>query len=68
MAATLATLLLWLLPLLCPPPMEVPSTDLPMAVSTATTTARGPLMPSPLLPLLLKLMPMLTTTTGTPTT
>merc|ERR1719507_1081659 len=55
MAATLATLLLWLLPLLCPPSMEVPSTDSPMAVSTGTTTARGPLMP------------ILTTTTATPT-
>merc|ERR1719458_2061488 len=67
---TTATLL-WLLSLtLCPPSTEVPSTDLPlcMAVSTATTMARGLLMPSPLLPLLLKLMPMLTTTTGMPTT
>merc|ERR1712051_72986 len=54
----------------CPPSTEVPSTDSPlsMAVSTATTMARGLLMPSPLLPLLLKLMPMLTTTTATPTT
>merc|ERR1711970_790540 len=68
MVATLATLLLWLLPPLCPPSTEVPSTDSPTAVFTATTTARGPLMPSPLLPLLLKLMPMLTTTTGMPTT
>merc|ERR1712212_1462914 len=68
MVATLATLLLWPLPPLCPPSTEVPSTDSPTAVSTATTTARGLLMPSPLLPLLLKLMPMLTTTTGTPTT
>merc|ERR1712192_259219 len=66
--ATLATPLLWLLPLLCPPSTEVPSTDSPMEVSTATTTARGPLMPSPLLLLLLRLMPMLTTTTGMPTT
>merc|ERR1711971_418679 len=47
--ATLATPLLWLLPPLCPPSTEVPFTDSPMAVSTATTTARGPLMPSPLL-------------------
>merc|ERR1712083_275174 len=62
MVATLATLLLWPLPPLCPPSTEVPSTDSPTAVSTATTTARGLLMPSPLLPLLLKLMPMLTTT------
>merc|ERR1719341_668662 len=80
MAATSATLLLWPLPPLCPPSTEVPSTDSPTAVSTATTTARGllmpspllplplKLMPSPLLPLPLKLMPMLTTTTGTPTT
>merc|ERR1712168_1132358 len=60
--------LLWLLPLLCPPSTEVSSTDLPMAVSTATTMARGLLMPSPLLPLLLKLMPMPSTTTGMPTT
>merc|ERR1712203_1140595 len=67
MVATLATLLLWPLPPLCPPSTEVPSTDSPMAVSTGTTTARGPLMPSPLLPLLPKLMPMLTTTTATPT-
>merc|ERR1712117_785412 len=59
--------LLWLLPLLCPPSTEVSSTDLPMAVSTATTMARGLLMPSPLLPLL-KLMPMPFTTTGMPTT
>merc|ERR550517_1652223 len=68
---TTATLL-WLLPpsTVSPPSTEVLFTDLPlsMAVSTATTTARGPLMPSPLLPLLLKLMPMLTTTTGMPTT
>merc|ERR1719370_2134785 len=58
--------LLWLLPLLCPPSTEVPSTDLPlcMAVSTATTMARGLLMPSLLLSLLLKLMPMPSTTTG----
>merc|ERR1712088_973494 len=51
---TTATLL-WLLPLtLCPPSTEVPSTDLPlcMAVSTATTMARGLLMPSPLLMLM----------------
>merc|ERR1719350_1779473 len=55
---TTATLL-WLLPLTpCPPSTEVPSTDSPlsMAVSTATTMARG------------MLMPMLTTTTGMPTT
>merc|ERR1711931_299033 len=69
---TLATMalatLLWLLSHMCPPSTEVPFTDSPMAVSTATTLARGPLMPSPLLPLLLKLMPMLTTTTGMPTT
>merc|ERR1711970_130845 len=60
----------WLLSPLCLPSTEVLFTDLPlsMAVSTATTTARGPLMPSPLLLLLLKLMPMLTTTTGMPTT
>merc|ERR1712203_125567 len=66
---TTATLL-WLPLTLCPPSTEVPSTDLPLctAVSTATTMARGLLMPSPLLPLLLKLMPMLTTTTGMPTT
>merc|ERR1719397_2158801 len=56
-SATLATLLLWLLPPLCPPSTEVPSTDSPMAVSTATTTARGLLMPSPLLLLLPLLMP-----------
>merc|ERR1719412_3346175 len=64
---TTATLL-WLPLTLCPPSTEVPSTDLPlcMAVSTATTMARGLLMPSPLLPLLL--MPMLTTATGMPTT
>merc|ERR550519_1510602 len=60
--------LLWLLPLLCPPSTEGSSTDLLMAVSTATTMARGLLMPSPLLPLLLKLMPMPSTTTGMPTT
>merc|ERR1719205_576588 len=60
--------LLWLMPLLCPPSTEVSSTDSPMAVSTATTMARGPLMPSPLLLLLLKPMPMPTTTTGMPTT
>merc|ERR1719228_574510 len=60
--------LLWLLPLLCPPSTEGSSTDLPMAVSTATTMARGLPMPSPLLPLLLKLMPMPSTTTGMPTT
>merc|ERR1719347_2449652 len=65
--ATTATLL-WLLSHMCPPSTEVPFTDSPMAVSTATTLARGPLMPSPLLPPLLKLMPMLTTTTGMPTT
>merc|ERR1711944_41646 len=67
---TTATLLWLLMPLLCPPSTVVLSTVLPrsMAVSTATTTARGPLMPSPLLPLLLKLMPMPTTTTGMPTT
>merc|ERR1719500_421421 len=66
---TTATLL-WLPLTLCPPSTEVPSTDLPlcMAVSTATTMARGLLMPSPLLPLLLKLMPMPSTTTGMPTT
>merc|ERR1739841_435771 len=67
---TTATLL-WLLPLtLCPPSTEVLCTDSPrsMAVSTATTMARGPLMPSPLLLLLLKPMPMPTTTTGMPTT
>merc|ERR1711934_799806 len=43
---------LWLLPLSpCPPSTEVLCTDSPrsMAVSTATTMARGPLMPSPLL-------------------
>merc|ERR1711981_185752 len=59
---TTATLL-WLPLTLCPPSTEVPSTDLPlcMAVSTATSMARGLLMPSPLLPLL-------TTTTGMPTT
>merc|ERR1712037_257914 len=54
---------LWLLPLTpCPPSTEVLYTDSPrsMAVSTATTMARGPLMPSPLL----KLMPMPTTTMG----
>merc|ERR1719370_520723 len=67
--ATMATLL-WLLSHMCPPSTEVLFTDLPlsMAVSTATTMARDPLMPSPLPPLLLKLMPMLTTTTGMPTT
>merc|ERR1712007_17333 len=62
---------LWLLPLTpCPPSTEVLCTDSPrsMAVSTATTMARGPLMPSPLLLLLLKPMPMPTTTTGMPTT
>merc|ERR1739840_48316 len=56
---------LWLLPLTpCPPSTEVLCTDSPrsMAVSTATTMARGPLM------LLLKPMPMPTTTTGMPTT
>merc|ERR1739840_84469 len=58
---------LWLLPLTpCPPSTEVLCTDSPrsMAVSTATTMARGPLMPSPLLLLLLKPMPMPTTATG----
>merc|ERR1719500_2396166 len=48
---TTATLL-WLLPLTpCPPSTEVLCTDSPrsMAVYTATTMARGPLMPSPLL-------------------
>merc|ERR1711956_38615 len=68
MVATVTATLLWLLPPLCPPSTEVPSTDSPMVVSTDTTMARGPLMLSPLLPLLLKLMPMLTTTTGMPTT
>merc|ERR1719249_42937 len=66
MPTTATATLLWLLPLLCPPSTEVLFMDLPR--STATTMARGPLMPSPLLPLLLKLMPMLTTTTGMPTT
>merc|ERR1712203_80366 len=67
---TTATLLWLLMPLLCPLSTVVLSTVLPrsMAVSTATTMARGPLMPSPLLPLLPKLMPMPTTTTGMPTT
>merc|ERR1712001_190616 len=65
--ATTATLL-WLLSHMCPPSTEVLFTDSPMAVSTATTLARGPLMLSPLLPLLPKLMPMPTTTTGMPTT
>merc|ERR1719312_1690193 len=70
MPTTATATLLWLLPLLCPQSTEVLFMDLPlsMAVSTATTMARGPLMPSPLLPPLLKLMPMLTTTTGMPTT
>merc|ERR1712243_548802 len=60
---TTVTLLWLLMPLLCPPSTVVLSTVLPrsMAVSTATTMARGPLMPSPLLPLLPKLMPMPTT-------
>merc|ERR1712189_149958 len=47
--ATTATLL-WLLSHICPPSTEVPFTDSPMAVFTATTLARGPLMLSPLLP------------------
>merc|ERR1712127_328197 len=63
MLPTATATLLWLLPLLCPPSTEVSSTDSPMVVFTATTMARGPL-----LPLLLKLMPMPTTTTGMPTT
>merc|ERR1712076_69192 len=62
---TTATLLWLLMPLLCPLSTVLPRS---MAVSTATTMARGPLMPSPLLPLLPKLMPMPTTTTGMPTT
>merc|ERR1711894_326479 len=66
---TTATLLWLLMPLLCPLSTVVLSTVLPrsMAVSTATTMARGLLMPSPLLPLLPKLMPMPTTTTATAT-
>merc|ERR1739842_44458 len=55
---------LWLLPLTpCPPSTEVLCTDSPrsMAVSTATTMARDLRMPR----LLLKLMPMPTTTMGT---
>merc|ERR1719362_2518101 len=58
---------LWLLPLTpCPPSTEVLCTDSPrsMAVSTATTMARDLQMPR----LLLKPMPMPTTTTGMPTT
>merc|ERR1739842_152518 len=58
---------LWLLPLTpCPPSTEALCTDSPrsMAVSTATTMARDLRMPR----LLLKLMPMPTTTTGMPTT
>merc|ERR1712203_667003 len=58
---------LWLLPLTpCPPSTEVLCTDSPrsMAVSTATTMARDLRMPR----LLLKPMPMPTTTTGMPTT
>merc|ERR1739840_91838 len=54
---------LWLLPLTpCPPSTEVLCTDSPrsMAVSTATTMARDLRMPR----LLLKLMPMPTTTMG----
>merc|ERR1739845_85028 len=58
---------LWLLPLTpCPPSTEVLCTDSPrsMAVSTATTMARDLRMPR----LLLKLMPMPTTTMGMPIT
>merc|ERR1739840_35258 len=58
---------LWLLPLTpCPPSTEVLCTDSPrsMAVSTATTMARDLRMPR----LLLKLMPMPTTTMGMLTT
>merc|ERR1719348_108795 len=57
---TTATLLWLLMSLLCPPSTGV--------LSTATTMARGPLMLSPLPPLLPKLMPMPTTTTAMPTT
>merc|ERR1739842_11855 len=58
---------LWLLPLTpCPPSTEALCTDSPrsMAVSTATTMARDLRMPR----LLLKLMPMPTTTMGMLTT
>merc|ERR1712158_331823 len=60
MVPTATATLLWLMPLLCQPSMDSPT--------PATTMARGLLMPSPLLPLLLKLMPMPSTTTGMPTT
>merc|ERR1712088_858484 len=69
MAATTATLL-WLLSPVCPPSMEVLCMVSPRSptVSMATTMARGPLMPSPLLSLPLKPMPMPSTTMAMPTT
>merc|ERR550519_1140539 len=63
MVPTATATLLWLMPLLCPPSM-----DSPTPATTDTSMARGLLMLSPLLPLLLKLMPMPSTTTGMPTT
>merc|ERR1711863_119640 len=69
MAATTATLL-WLLSPVCPPSMEVLCMVSPRSptVSMATTMARGLLMPSPLLTLPLKPMPMPSTTMAMPTT
>merc|ERR1719278_1947924 len=69
MAATTATLL-WLLSPVCPPSMEVLCMVSPLSprVSMATTMVRGPLMPSPLLSLPPKPMPMPSTTMAMPTT
>merc|ERR1712088_169865 len=69
LAATTATLL-WLLSPVCPPSMEVLCMVSPRSptVSMATTMARGLLMPSPLLSLPLKPMPMPSTTMAMPTT
>merc|ERR1711981_619870 len=69
MAATTAPLL-WLLSPACPPSMVVLCMVSPRSptVSMATTMARGLLMPSPLLSLPLKPMPMPSTTMAMPTT